>query len=183
MPDGIASGAEAKLIKSAAKGDKKAFEQLMESYADVIYSYILVRVNQVHDAADIFQESLLAVWQSLEKFNGGSHFKTWALGITNHKIDDWLRVKYRRGDVRDIDSDEVQNTVFEAESDADEAMDVAAALASLADSERELVHLVFNAGLGYTQIAEMRDIPLGTVKSRMASIRQKLRKALGEDYG
>ena len=68
------------------------------------------------------------------------------------------------------------------EESSAEKLDVASAIGSLSLAEQELVTLIFDSGLSYEEVAEVVRIPVGTVKSRMSSIRKKLRAKLGEGY-
>ena len=63
-----------------------------------------------------------------------------------------------------------------------ERLDAAAAIKSLDAGERELIYLIFEAGLTYAVVSEATGIPVGTIKSRMSALRAKLRGLLGEDY-
>lgn len=63
-----------------------------------------------------------------------------------------------------------------------ERLDAAKAISSLGAGERELVYLIFEAGLTYAQVSEATGLPVGTIKSRMSALRAKLKRQLGEGY-
>ena len=176
------------LLESAAKGSQRAFEALMDRYMRVVYSYIALRASSA-DAADILQETMLAVWQGISGFDRRSSLKTWLLAVARRKLCDFYRARQSArelsmseafpdscGEEFDIDSGEDMATGIT------ERLDAAAAIKSLDAGERELIYLIFEAGLTYAEVSEATGIPVGTIKSRMSALRAKLRGLLGEDY-
>ena len=79
------------LLESAAKGSQRAFEALMDRYMRVVYSYIALRASSA-DAADILQETMLAVWQGISGFDRRSSLKTWLLAVARRKLCDLYRL-------------------------------------------------------------------------------------------
>ncbi len=176
------------LLESAAKGSQRAFEALMDRYMRVVYSYIALRASAA-DAADILQETMLAVWQGISGFDKRSSLKTWLLAVARRKLCDFYRARQSArelsmseafpdscGEKFDIDSGEDMATGIT------ERLDAAAAIKSLDAGERELIYLIFEAGLTYAEVSEATGIPVGTIKSRMSALRARLRGLLGEDY-
>lgn len=189
------------LIKKTAEGSDAAFEQLMGRYLQVLYSYISIRASE-SDAADILQETMLAAWRGITEFVGSSTFKTWLFAIARRKICDFYRDRSRSRNTyinqtdlfneNDISDDDYLNSdiSFEAvepmiadpASDISERLDAQAAINSLSKEEREIVFMIFEAGLSYTQISEVTGIPVGTIKSRMSAVKSKLKRFLGDEY-
>lgn len=176
------------LLESAAKGSQRAFEALMDRYMRVVYSYIALRASAA-DAADILQETMLAVWQGISGFDKRSSLKTWLLAVARRKLCDFYRA---RQSARELSMSEAFPDSCGEEFDIDsgedmaagitERLDAAAAIKSLDAGERELIYLIFEAGLTYAEVSEATGIPVGTIKSRMSALRAKLRVLLGEDY-
>ena len=176
------------LLESAAKGSQRAFEALMDRYMRVVYSYIALRASSA-DAADILQETMLAVWQGISGFDRRSSLKTWLLAVARRKLCDFYRA---RQSARELSMSEAFpdscGEEFYIDSGEDmatgitERLDAAAAIKSLDAGERELIYLIFEAGLTYAEVSEATGIPVGTIKSRMSALRAKLRGLLGEDY-
>lgn len=176
------------LLESAAKGSQRAFEALMDRYMRVVYSYIAMRASSA-DAADILQETMLAVWQGISGFDRRSSLKTWLLAVARRKLCDFYRA---RQSARELSMSEAFPDSCGEEFDIDsgedmaagitERLDAAAAIKSLDAGERELIYLIFEAGLTYAEVSEATGIPVGTIKSRMSALRAKLRGLLGEDY-
>ena len=176
------------LLESAAKGSQRAFEALMDRYMRVVYSYIALRASSA-DAADILQETMLAVWQGISGFDRRSSLKTWLLAVARRKLCDFYRA---RQSARELSMSEAFPDSCGEEFDIDsgedmaagitERLDAAAAIKSLDAGERELIYLIFEAGLTYAEVSEATGIPVGTIKSRMSALRAKLRGLLGYDY-
>ena len=163
---------EAHLIQCTIQGDRDAFELLIAPYAKVLGGYIAYRARNQSDANDILQETMISVWRSIGSYKSESTFKTWAFTIAGRRLADF----YRK-DENNLPLSEFQD-ILPAEDDFDKSisrMDVKSALAKLSDKENELVHLVFHAGLSYTEVSEVMKIPAGTVKSRMSGIKAKLK--------
>ncbi len=136
-------------------------------------------MNGPENAADVFQETLLAIWQGIVGFSGEASFRTWCLSIARRKIAD----HFRRARHEVFPLDEAENIPI-AEPLFDRSLDRLAlrnALSSLSGQEQELFYLVFLAELRMIEAADLLGIPLGTVKSRLAALRAKLKRLLQEE--
>jgi RNA polymerase sigma-70 factor (ECF subfamily) len=111
----------------------------------VLYNYIKIKVSGNADIEDILQNTMLAIWQSLDKYSYQSAFKTWIISIAKHKIADFYRAASARDNIP-LTEELPDDDVFGA---ADEKIDLYTALSKLPEEHRELVYLVFNAGLTY----------------------------------
>jgi RNA polymerase sigma-70 factor (ECF subfamily) len=147
----------------------------------IIYNYISAHVSNSEDIKDIVQETMFSVWKAINSFDKRSSFKTWVLGITRRKIADYYRAVYRAPSVPLNDCEE-----YASDDEIDHIIDrtdVGGALTALDGTDREIVFLIFNAQLSYGEISSITGIPVGTIKSRMSSIKSKLRSRLKEgDY-
>lgn len=175
------------LLKKSQKGDNESFEKLMNCYMKIIYNYIILHIPNSEDAKDILQETMLAVWQGIENFNGQSVFKTWILGITRRKIADFYRRLYKTKEREFEDIDDYDEYEYLSDDNAVNnilsEIDVKNAVDTLKPQEKELIFLIFTAQLSYNEVEAITKIPLGTIKSRMASIKSKLKKQLEEGSG
>lgn len=177
----MSGGDQSILIEKAVAGNSCAFEELMRNYMKSLYNFILLRVPNDEDIKDIIQDTMLSVWQNLGSFDSKSSFKTWVFGIANNKVNDYFRRLYRyRADPINEDFDLCDDYDFTEKSTI--GTDVTRAVLGLSSKDKELVHLIFNEQLSYSQISEIIGIPTGTIKSRMAAIKEKLKKRLGEGY-
>lgn len=129
------------------------------------------------DAADASQEALIAIARGLPSFDGRSRATTWMYRVATNACLDELRRRGRRPDpLPDIGTAVAMTNVA---TDADTRVDVQAALAHLPVEFRAPVVLRDLCGLDYAEIAEVLDIPPGTVRSRIARGRSTLAGLLG----
>ncbi|MDF2686793.1 MAG: hypothetical protein K0S55_1976 [Clostridia bacterium] len=174
------------LLNKAQNGDNLSFEKLMNCYMKIIYNYIILHVSNSEDAKDILQDTMLGVWQGLKSFNRQSVFKTWILGITRRKIADYYRKIYKTKEHEFADIDDYDEYEYLSDdnsgNDIISKIDVNKAVDTLSMQEKELVYLIFNAQLSYSEVEAITKIPLGTVKSKMFSIKSKLKEQLKEGF-
>jgi RNA polymerase sigma-70 factor (ECF subfamily) len=129
------------------------------------------------DAADATQEALIAIVRGLPRFDGRAAFSTWAYRVATNAALDELRRRGRRP-LPGLD----ETMPFPAPGDAAEAVaariDVDAALTTLSPEFRAAVVLRDLLGLDYAEIAEVLDVPVGTVRSRIARGRAAVASAI-----
>lgn len=133
-----------------------------------------------HDAQDATQQALVAVVRGLAGFDGRSAVSTWIHRVTVNACLDELRRRSRRP--QPVEADEDRSGGAHDDQLADSVVDrttLDAALAALSPEFRAAVVLRDVCGLDYDTIAEMLEIPAGTVRSRIARGRRDLRTALG----
>jgi len=126
---------------------------------------------------DVLQEVYISAYRALPKYRGDAGLGTWLHRIAYNAC---LRYRTRRPVIAEPSQDQEQ-AVSDHADEAAERLDLAAALARLPLDQRALVLLVDCHGLQYQAAAEVLGIPLGTVSSRLASARAKLRRALSSD--
>ena len=170
------------LIAAARAGDRYALDQLLRRHYDRIHAVTRRIAGANRDADDATQEALIKIVRNLPNFDGRSSFGTWAYRIATNAALDELRKRKRRPAlhaVRDDDSGEIMlepvddMSVRRIDSIADRlALDEA--LEELPDDFRSAVVLRDVGDLDYAEIAEVLDIPVGTVKSRIARGRKLL---------
>lgn len=180
---------EEALIRRAAEGDERAFEEILRTYEKQVYNLCLRMTNNADDAYDLSQESFIKVWRSLGDYQFQSSFSTWLYRLVRNTCIDHLRRQKRQKTVSlTVQSDEEepeellipdlsplpQDVVEEHERQTV----IADAIARLPDDYREILQLRAGQELGYEEIAEILGIKVGTVKSRLARAREQLRKNL-----
>jgi len=172
---------EKNLIRKTLSGDEYAFKELTEPYMPMLYNYIKIKVARNEDAEDILQETMLGVWKSLDKYSTQSSFKTWAFSIAKHKIADFYGDRQRKNAMdTDLPEDIPQNDIF---ADIDDKLDLYAALSKMPEEYRELIYMIFNAGLSYEEIQNLTGMKIGTVKSKIYYIKKTLYKMLVPEGG
>jgi RNA polymerase sigma-70 factor (ECF subfamily) len=169
------------LALAAAGGDRGALEQLLDGHADRIHAVCRRIVVNPDDALDATQEALLAIARGIRRFDGRAAFSTWAYRVATNAALDELRRRKRRP-LTTVD-DAVDPPVAGGEAAVDARLDVDAALERVPEEFRVAVVLRDLADLDYAEIAAVLDVPVGTVKSRVARGRAALRAELDLDEG
>lgn len=157
--------------------DASAFEALYDAYNRLVYGLSLRMLRDVSAAEDATQTVFLKIWNTPHVFRGGN-FGAWISRVTRNHALDVLRKRSSHGEceladpmpVDDVFEDTVTNRV-----DAERARD---ALAQLPPDQRELIECGFFEGLTHEELARRKQLPLGTVKTRIRAGLRKLRDAL-----
>ncbi len=174
----------APLLAAVARGSEAALEQLYRAAHARIYAFALKRVRDPVEAADILNEVMLEVWRHAARFEGRSQALTWILGIAHHKAMDALR--RRHGEIQAEPDPEIADedaNVEGAWAGAENAEWLRRCMERLSDAHRAVVHLAFFEDLGYPEIAQIVDCPVGTVKTRMFHAKRLLKECLSALVG
>ncbi len=182
------------LIQRVLDGDVLAFEELVERYQQKVFN-IAYRMSGNHeDALDLSQESFLRAYRALPRFKGQSAFSTWLFRIVNNTCIDALRKRKRQPLVvlstdSSIETEEgeyqIEFPAPESETPEEQALrgelheQVQLALSRLSEEHRLALVLRDIEGYSYEEIAEMLDINIGTVKSRINRARLAMREEIG----
>ncbi len=186
---------DAALVEQCRQGDSVAMERLIVKYQNRIYNVVLKICADPDDAAELTQETFVKIIQNLRKFQGRSSFYTWAfriaVNLTLNHCQRSGRVSVRSLDAEQQQCDGRERQVLKDYLSDDSSPDAAAiaqrkelyeiaekALLKLDESQRTVVTLRDIEGMSYARIAEVLDIELGTVRSRLSRARSKLREVL-----
>ena len=169
------------LITAAQRGERQAVEQLLRRHYDRIYAVCRRITGNDADAADAAQESMIAIVRAIGRFDGRASFGTWAYRIaTNASLDELRRRRRRPVTGLPAPDDVAPDPTGEARLDAVTERDALdAALARLPEEFRVAVVLRDVGDLDYAEIAEVLDVPAGTVRSRISRGRAILVERLG----
>jgi len=168
----------------AQGGDPRAFEVLYDRHGGAAFSLAYRMVGTRAVAEDIVQEAFLSIWRSKVRYERerGS-VRTWVLGIVHHRTIDALRRNLvherRRASAEGIE--ELQEARERTDVEAarrEEAREVRAALSTLPGEQSRVIELAYYGGFTHMQIAEMLDMPVGTVKGRMRLGLDKMRREI-----
>ena len=180
---------EAALIERCRAGDLTAFEPLVEKYRQRAYRLAYNVLRDPEEAWDVAQDAFIRAFQALPSFRGDSAFYTWLFRIVMNVARDRARQHAARGrafgtervDEKDWDRILVdQGTAPDANAtQVEEREKIRRALATLSEPHRAIIMLSDLEGLSYREIAEVLNIPMGTVMSRLHNARRRLRDALG----
>lgn len=172
------------LLQKAQEGDRTAFEALVTLHSPRVFHLALGYTGRHHDAEEITQTVFWKVWNALPQFRGGASFSTWLYRLTlNACTDHYRREKKRRGDLSldDPDLAPLRDTAPSPEEillQREEQAILRKALAELPEQHRVILVLREMDGLDYKEIAQVLDLEMGTVKSRLARARRALRDKL-----
>lgn len=167
--------ADAALAGAAAEGDRRALDTLLERHLDRVHAICRRVVGDPDDALDATQEALIAIARGIGRFDGRSAFSTWCYRVATNAALDELRRRGRRP--RPTDAVD-ESPVGSAEGSVDARLDVDRALAEIPEEFRVAVVLRDLVDLDYPEIADVLDVPIGTVKSRIARGRAALRATI-----
>lgn len=181
---------EPALIQSAQKGELEAFNTLILHYQDMVFNTALRILSDEDLAADAAQEAFISAFRSIATFRGGS-FKAWLMRTVTNACYDELRRQKRRPttplEPDTADGDEMDSPKWLADpnmtpaqqSEADELEHaIQHCLDALPVEFRTAVVLADIQGMDYTEVASVSKVPLGTIKSRLARARLRLRECL-----
>jgi RNA polymerase sigma-70 factor (ECF subfamily) len=190
---------EEQWVRKAQKGDHEAFEQLVMAHQQFVYNLALRSLGAADDAQDIAQEAFLRAWLALPRFRRQSSFRTWLYRIVINLCYNRLP-KLRQelaaipvDQLRGLNEEHTPGSPVEAAWPLGGPLDPAAALEAnerreflqqqidnLPEAYRALILLRYAQGLAYEEIANVMDIPLGTVKTGLHRAHRQLRQALLE---
>ncbi len=180
---------DAAVVRQVQSGDVQAYAQLVLKYQDRVHNTCCRLCGNVEDARDVTQEAFLKAFESIKSFRGASSFYTWLFRVAVN-----LAISHRRRTTRarqvsmDGEGEGLSRMAGWADPAAPNPLQrvaagemcghVSRALRELDETYRVAVVLRDIEGFDYEEIAEILDVPKGTVKSRIARGRQALREAL-----
>ena len=180
--------ADEELMHLVRQGDPRAFETLYDRHGGAAFSLAYRMVGNRTVAEDVVQEAFISIWRSRMRYESerGS-VRTWVLGIVHHRTIDALRRNVvhdrRRASAEGLEEREEAPERTDVEvARRDEARTVRAAIDTLPEEQTKVIDLAYFGGFTHTQIAEMLDMPVGTVKGRMRLGLEKLRRQLQGEF-
>ncbi len=181
---------ETALIRQAVEGDLDAFNTLVLAYQDAAFNVAYRMLGDDAAASDASQTAFLSAWKNLRAYRGGS-FRGWLLRMVTNTCYDELRRRYRHPTIAleptNEDEEEIESPRWLADDgpSPEESVErgeleraIQHCLEGLPDDFRSVVVLVDIQGLDYDEVAVAVSKPLGTVKSRLARARLKMRRCL-----
>lgn len=176
-----------RLIAACRQGDTAAFGELVRRHQDRLYNVVYRLVGNAEDAQDVVQEAFLSAYQSLDGFKGDARFFTWLYRIAfntavSHKRRQRVIVsldanRSRGGLPEPLDCSEETRPGYALEQ-ADQERLVHEALQRLSPEHRAVLVLKDLEGQKYETMAEILQVPIGTIRSRLHRARLELRELL-----
>jgi RNA polymerase sigma-70 factor, ECF subfamily len=190
-PEASAIGDDLRLVRALQQGSEGAYETLLSRFQQPVYNLALRLLSDPSDAADVVQEVFLKVFRNVGHFRGQSSLKTWIYRITVNEAHNQRRwfFRHRQREVGLEEEPEEARSMaqvlpdgspspFDYVFDRERQSLIEDALSKINPSFREVVVLRDIADLSYDEIAEVLQLSLGTVKSRILRGRESLRQEL-----
>ena len=182
--DDITSLADEEVMHLVQQGDPRAFELLFDRHGGAAFSLAYRMLGDRANAEDVSQEAFLSIWRSRLRYQADrGSVRTWVLGIVHHRGIDALRRNLvhdrRRSSAEGIEErfEAPERTDVEV-ARREEGRSVRAALETLPAEQCRVIELAYFGGFSHSKIADMLDMPIGTVKGRMRLALDKLRHEL-----
>ncbi|HZK86877.1 MAG TPA: sigma-70 family RNA polymerase sigma factor [Syntrophomonas sp.] len=183
-----------KLVKRTLHGDTRAFEELVETYQNKVYTLAYRYMGNEDDANDMSQEAFIKSFRSLKSYKGDASFGTWIYRITTNVCLDELRHRKRRvvpisldEPLATVDGNEVEREIPDSSLAADKIYEqkefsqhIQLLLDEMKPEHKSVIVLRDVMELSYEEIAAVLDCSIGTVKSRISRARNILQKKLLE---
>ena len=178
------------IIERCKRGDLAAFNELVSKYEKQVYNFAYRLTGNYDDASDVAQDAFLRVFSAIGSFRGDASFSTWLFRITTNVFLD-ERKKKKAHPHTSLDEhlelgessvarqiEDPSPTPQEITEDAERAKLLQGAIDGLPEYQRAMVVLYHSQQKSYEEIAEIMDLPIGTVKSRLNRARLALKEKL-----
>lgn len=181
---------EKDLIAKAKQGDMQAFEALILKHEKIVYNVALRMMDHSEDAKDISQEVFLKAYRNIKNFDERAAFSTWLYRITYNTCIDEMRKRkgkqsYSLEEEMENEEGSMQRQIADEGETPEESIlreeqksEIIQALESLSAEHKAAIILRDIKGLSYEEIAEILDLSLGTVKSRISRARNQLKSEI-----
>ncbi len=173
---------DAELLGRYAAGEEAAFREIVNRYKNGLYVFLKRFLNQQDLVEDIFQETFLQLFTSLQSYDTSRPLRPWLFTIAANKAKDALRKRQRTAaisissiaDSQEMSFDDVLNTLtsdtkvpYDNVEKSETALRVRQIIEDMPENLREILILAYFNRFSYKQMAQILSIPIGTVKSRL----------------
>lgn len=177
-------------LAAAARGDESAWRQIVDAYSGRVFGLLVRQCRDRELAEEITQATFVKVVKKLGDYNESGKFESWLFRIAMNRLRDEMRRRKRQANPVDFAGTPPETIGFADASadhgpvqpliDAEQADALHAAIAELSEADQQVLHLHYTAGLGYQEIADTLEQPLGTVLARGHRALKKLKAKLVE---
>lgn len=176
------------LVEAIRRGDREAYRILIERHKSYVFTLVLRMVDHRETAEDLAQETFIKVFRSLEHFRGDAKFTTWLYRLTVNLVKDYRRAQARRPVENWLDrmKDWIGSRSEQPEEQAvlrEERRSVQDLVAELPEKYRIIITLYHFRQLSYQEIAEIMQIPVKTVETRLYRGKAMLKEKWLEVHG
>lgn len=163
------------LVLKAQKGDKKAFMELIKSNEKSLYKVARAMVFNEEDIKDVFQDTIIKAYESIEKLKEPQYFSTWLIRILINNCNDVIK-KRKKVISLEIVKEESYKEKFKN-------VDLYMAINGLEEDLKMIIIMFYFMDMAIKDIAKAQSIAEGTVKSRLNRARKKLEEKLSKEEG
>ena len=174
------------LLRAAAGGDDGAFHALIDRHAAALFRVAMSMSKNRADAEDLMQETMVGAYRGLKTFGGRSSVKTWLLQImTRQAAKSWHRSRHRRATLslhasgnegEQRTRDDAALATRASSTAVEQKIDVMQVLDAMSPPHKEVLVLREIRGLSYEEMAQVLNVPRGTVESRLSRARSEFRE-------
>jgi len=158
----------------AQEGDERAFELLYRRWHPKLLRFAYRLTNDADTAQDVMQDAALTIAKNISRLDDPTRFSAWAYTIVRRRAADQIARKVKR---RRLKTNIKRNSPTEDTMSPDEALSLNQALLALPERDRTLLTLFYVDGMNGRELAAAMNLPLGTIKSRLFTARQKLKSS------
>ncbi len=169
---------DAELVEATLSGRREAFGELVERYERAVYNLCLRTMRDVEEGKDATQETFLKAFRALRTFRPGAKFSTWIFSIAYHACCDRLARRKRFSNEELPERADPRPGPAQVAELREDARALRSAIEALPEKYRAVIILYHLQGKQYEQIAEVLDLPVGTVKTHLFRAKEQLRKLL-----
>lgn len=179
-PDVASIEQESWLVERLQQRDLGVFEEFYKSHRPRLRSFIFSIVKDEQSADEVFNDTMMTVWNKIEGFGGRSKLSTWTFTIAYRLALRALKKNKKEIPKEEIEVEEYADNSFEQNVSDNKIRDaLVKAIEALPEAQSTVVKLAYFHDMGYREVAEVLDCPVDTVKTRMFHARRKLKSVLG----
>lgn len=167
------------LVKRAIKGDREAFEDLINMYFDRLYKEAYLRCKHEEDAKEVVQETIYKAYRNIKSLKEPKYFKTWISKILINVCNDYLR----KNGMIDLEHD--KNDYVKKVHNEDEVeikIDLYNVIDELEDKYKDVIILRYIEDLKVEEISKILERPVNTIKTHIRKAIKEMKNLLKEDY-
>ena len=168
------------LVRRSQSGDTEAFSELVRRHQHIIFNVAFRFMRERASAEDMAQEAFLKAFRLLRGFRGDCSFSTWMYRVTCSVCLTELSRRKKRGEVELLPR-HASHTAVEPVTDVDMPEIIRRCVAMLPDRYATIVTLYYLKGISYDEIAQVMEIPMGTLKTWMFRARKQLKRIVEKE--
>lgn len=167
------------ILASAKQGNLKAFDALINFYQKAIYNHLYRLTNNPDDASDLAQDTFVKLFKTRSRIDSEGNFKSYLYKIATNTAYDWFKKKKARKEDLIIDDENINFETIEADQsyyklEELDRLGLEMALEKIKPKSKNLLLLYYQQGFNYEEIAEIMNLPLGTVKIGLYRAKKEL---------